>query len=284
MKIIPLAAESLGSRSMATFIETKSMSIIIDPGAGLGNLRQGYKPHSLENWILEKHRERIFLYMEKADVIIISHFHFNHYIYNIPDLYEGRILLVKNPNSMIGISQRNQAFEFLNFIRNIPEEIIYVDDRIFKFEDVKLTFSKPVKHSGKDESGYVIMVCLKEKEEEFLFMPDIEIFTDDIIEWILGKNNPDIIYTDGPVTYVPEDPERERIISNYIYSLKRIVRRATVSKIIMDHHLLRDINWAEKINPLLQYMQRKKISVQTAAEFRGEENNLLEARRNELFK
>jgi len=283
MKIIPLAAESMGSRSMATFIETSKMSIIIDPGAGLGTLRQGYKPHSLENWNLEKHRERIFLYMEKADVVIISHFHFNHYIYNIPDLYQGKILLVKNPNRMIGISQRNQAFEFLNFIRNIPEEIIYIDDRIFKFEDITLTFSKPVKHSGDENSGYVIMVSLKEKKEEFLFITDIEIFTDDVIAWIINKNNADIIYTDGPVTYFHDDPERAHIIDNYIVSFKQIIRRAAITRVIMDHHLLRDINWMEKISSLLKYMKQKGITVQTAAEFRGEENNLLEARRDELY-
>ncbi|MFO7888716.1 MAG: hypothetical protein R6V04_00095 [bacterium] len=284
MKIIPLAAESMGCRSMATFIETRKMSIIIDPGAGLGELRLGFEPHSLEKWILEKHLERIILYMEKADVIIISHFHFNHYIFNIPDLYKEKILLMKNPNSMIGISQRNQAFEFLNFIRDIPDEIIYVDDRVYKFEDIQLKFSEPVKHSGEKENGYVIMVCLREKEEEFLFIPDIEVLPDTVIKWIVDKNNPDIIYTDGPITYFYEDTGRDEIINNFIDSFKKIIRRASLSKIIIDHHIVRDIQWRKAIKSLLKFSRIKGVTMQTAAEFRGEENNFLEARRDELYK
>ncbi len=284
MKIVPLAAESMGCRSMATFIETPKMSIIIDPGAGLGEFRLGHKPHALEKWILKKHLERIYLYLEKTDVVIISHFHFNHYIYNNPDIYTGKILLVKNPNRMIGLSQRNRAFDFLNFIRNIPEEIIYVDNRMYKFEEIKLKFSKPVRHSGDPESGYVLMVCLQEKEEEFLFIPDIEVFTNEVVEWIVSKNNPNIIYTDGPITYFYDDEGRAAIINNYIEAYKRIIRRTTLAKIIIDHHIFRDINWTEKINPLLKYSQSKGIIMQPAAKFRGEEINLLEARRDELYK
>ena len=222
--------------------------------------------------------------MEKADVVIISHFHFIHFILNLPDLYKGKILLVKNPNSMTGLSQRNQAFEFLNLIRHIPDEIIYVDDRVFKFEDVQLKFSKPVKHRGVKEKGYVIMVCVKEKEEEFLFIPDVEVLTDAVIEWIVGQNNPGIIYTDGPVTYFYEDKERDKIINNFIDSFKRIIRRAGLTTIIVDHHIVRDIQWRDAFKSLLKFSQIKKVPMQTAAEFRGEENNFLEARRDKLYK
>jgi len=185
---------------------------------------------------------------------------------------------------MIGISQRNQAFEFLNFIRNLPKDIIYVDDRIYKFEDLKLKFSKPVRHSGDEDSGYVIMVCLKEKDEEFLFIPDIEVFTDDVLKWIIDKNALDIIYTDGPATYFYEDIERSKVINNYIDSFRSIIRKTNISKIIIDHHILRDLNWMEKIKPFLKFAQRKGITIQTAAEFRGDKNNVLEARRDELYK
>lgn len=284
MKIIPLAAESLGSRSMTTFVETGKMSIIIDPGADLGQLRLGFKPHSLEKWMLEKHLDRIYLYMEKADVVIISHFHFHHYILHTPDLYKGKILLVKNPNSRIGTSQRNQAFEFLNFIRDIPDEIMYVDERVYKFENIQLRFSPPVRHHGEEKNGYVIMLCLREREKEFLFIPDVEEFTPAAMEWITEKNNPDIMYTDGPTTYIHDDTNRDTIIHNFIDSIKKIITRTRISKIIMDHHIVRDLHWRESIRSLLKFSQLRGVTMQTAAEFRGEDNNFLEARRDELYK
>ena len=46
-KIIPLAAESLGVRSMCTYVETPDLRILIDPGVSLGP-RFGLLPHPKE--------------------------------------------------------------------------------------------------------------------------------------------------------------------------------------------------------------------------------------------
>ena len=58
MKITPLAADSMGTRSMATFVETGDCRILIDPGAELGPMRYGLAPHPLELYCLDKHLER----------------------------------------------------------------------------------------------------------------------------------------------------------------------------------------------------------------------------------
>src|SRR4029453_10091458 len=44
MKVIPLAAESLGVRSMATYVEVGRTGILIDPGATLASSRFGLPP------------------------------------------------------------------------------------------------------------------------------------------------------------------------------------------------------------------------------------------------
>src|SRR4030095_12254168 len=44
MKVIPLAAESLGVRSMATYVEVGGTGILIDPGATLAPARFGLPP------------------------------------------------------------------------------------------------------------------------------------------------------------------------------------------------------------------------------------------------
>ena len=71
MKIIPLAFESLGVRSMATFVET-DQKILIDPGTSIAPKRFGYPPWKNEFEALYESRTRIKEYAEKADVMTIS--------------------------------------------------------------------------------------------------------------------------------------------------------------------------------------------------------------------
>lgn len=47
MKVIPLAFESMGVRSMATFVET-DQKILIDPGTSIAPKRFGYPPYKTE--------------------------------------------------------------------------------------------------------------------------------------------------------------------------------------------------------------------------------------------
>jgi len=49
MKITPLAADSLGARSMATIVETPDVSVLIDPSVRLGPFRYDLRPHPTEN-------------------------------------------------------------------------------------------------------------------------------------------------------------------------------------------------------------------------------------------
>src|SRR2546421_5996447 len=48
MRVIPLAAESLGVRSMATYVEAGDLGILIDPGATLAAARLGLPPAEAE--------------------------------------------------------------------------------------------------------------------------------------------------------------------------------------------------------------------------------------------
>jgi len=44
MRVIPLAADSLGVRSMATYVEAGGLRLLIDPGATLAPRRYGLGP------------------------------------------------------------------------------------------------------------------------------------------------------------------------------------------------------------------------------------------------
>ena len=59
MKIIPIASDYLGVRSMATYIETKDCKLCIDPSAALGPKRYGLPPSKQELEALYKSKLQI---------------------------------------------------------------------------------------------------------------------------------------------------------------------------------------------------------------------------------
>lgn len=283
MKIIPLAAESMGSRSMATFVETRDSRILIDPGANLGPLRYSLSPHPLEQWFLKKHRERIHLFAQSSEIIIITHYHFDHFIPDVTELYKDKILLLKNPNRHINTNQRNRAFEFLKRIEGLTKEISYIDGRNLNFGKTQIVSSPPFYHGATQKMGFIIQITLHEGEKTFLFSSDIQgLSQEDSVAFILNQN-PDILYLDGPVTYLKENSSTEEVLKKTLREMKTIVKETRLRNIIIDHHLLRDLRWKEKINSFLESDYKKDVVIQTAAEYRGEENNLLEARRRHLY-
>ena len=79
MKVELLAFDSMGVRSMCTFIETDNVKIIIDPGIALGPLRYGLQPHRSEQEKLEQLAKGIAQRGKESDVIVISHYHYDHH-------------------------------------------------------------------------------------------------------------------------------------------------------------------------------------------------------------
>jgi len=218
-----------------------------------------------------------------AEVIVITHYHFDHFIPDDPELYRDKILFLKNPNQRINVSQRRRAFEFLKVVRGYASEVTYVDSRTMHFGETRLNFSDPVPHGVAEKMGFVIQVALQEGENTFLFSSDIQgPCLEDPVDFIL-EQNPEFLYLDGPVTYLQRASSSEEPLSETLGRMERIIEKTRVSKVIIDHHLLRDFQWRGKIEPLFALANRRGILIQTAAEFRGEKDNLLEARRNQLY-
>jgi predicted metallo-beta-lactamase superfamily hydrolase len=69
---------------MCTFVETTDVKILIDPGAALGP-RFRLLPHPEEYNALRDSRQRIHEYSRRADLLIISHYHHDHFTPNFTD-------------------------------------------------------------------------------------------------------------------------------------------------------------------------------------------------------
>ncbi|MBS7610971.1 hypothetical protein KEJ27_01970 [Candidatus Bathyarchaeota archaeon] len=283
MKILPLSSDSMGARSMATFVETRDLKILIDPGVALGPYRYGLPPHPLEWKKLEEDWKIIVDYALKADIIVVTHYHYDHHNpWENLEIYEGKLVIIKNPKDNINYSQRERARFFLKQIEGLPKKIEIAEGFKLKVGETRLEFSKPVFHGTDSKLGYVVEVYVHEGDESFLYSSDVEgPSLNDQVAFIL-ENKPKVVMIDGPMTYMLGYRYSVNSLKASIANLHRILEPG-VEQMILDHHLLRDLEWRERISELIVEAERRGVKILTSAEYAGKELNMLEARRKELY-
>ena len=281
LNVLPLAFESLGVRSMATFIEPGDIRIVIDPAAALAPERYGLPPHPLEEQAKAARWNLIKNYVAQSNMIIITHYHFDHFDPNETEIYSGKKVFIKDPKRMINTSQRERAKPFLKSLRDAKVEMEISDGKLFQFEGAELRFSKPVPHGFSAERGYVIEVSIK-AGNVFLYTSDVQgPLLDEQVEFIL-EEQPDILFMDGPTTYL-ESPYTPIELRSATENLVKIIRQTNLKNMVIDHHLTRDLNYAEKIKPVFRAGEENGVKVECAAEFLNEQPRFLEAQRRELY-
>ena len=287
MKIKPVAFDSLGVRSMATLVETEDVRIFIDPGVALGPRRYGLPPHPKEYEKLEELARRVEKMAYSADIIVVTHYHYDHHDPGrriSTDIYLDKDVYLKHPERNINYSQSHRrAPIFLKAIEGKPHRIEYADGRSFEYGNTKIVFSKPVPHGPTIDLGYVLMVAIYAEGEIFLYTSDVEGPTCSTqVEFII-ENRPDIIFLDGPVTYLLGHKFTAEELEVSISYLKKILYETPVRWLIVDHHFTRDIRYRERLEDVVNYGRRMGVRVITAAEFGGMKVNTLEAWREQLY-
>jgi predicted metallo-beta-lactamase superfamily hydrolase len=281
LKITPLAAESMGSRSMATFVESKKFRLLIDPGACITDKRFNLPPHPLETWRLEKLHDRIQSFFKSAQAIVITCFHDDHLTESFTALFKGKLLFIQNPNNHITADCRKKAFRFLKQVKGLPLDIIYMDNRAFQLGDLCVHFSKPCACEPEGKNGTCIPLAVTRENDSFVYSSHIAGGLDKkSLTWIINKK-PTFFYLDGPSTTVKN--RDQSVLSHFFPLMERLLKEAPPKILLLDHHILRDLNWRKKMEPLLKMAARYKVKLQTAAEYRGEAIDLLEARREQLY-
>ncbi|WP_297494471.1 MBL fold metallo-hydrolase [Thermococcus sp.] len=286
MHIVPLASESLGVRSLATFVEASGLKILIDPGVALGPKRYGLPPARIELETLRRMRKKLQGYARRADVVTISHYHYDHHTPFFEGLYESsseafareiyrdKLLFIKHPKENINFSQRKRAWAFLKNAELIAKKIEFADGKIFDLGGVRLEFSPAVPH-GREGSklGFVVMTLIDDGSKRIIHASDIQLLNRKAVEWIVEKN-PDLIITGGPPTYLGKRAEGSW--ETGVKNLNEIIHE-TNAEIILDHHIVRDRRYPEFFDEL---EERPK----TFARFLKVEDRPLEAYRRELHR
>lgn len=287
MRLVPIAFESLGVRSQATLIETKDCRILIDPAVSLAPRRYGLPPHQLEVDSLNSLSRRIEEEAKNVDVIIITHYHYDHhdsgYVVN-REIYRGKKVFVKDPENFINRSQRNfRAPKFLKSIQGLPSSIEAADSKEFRVGSTSVKFSHPVPHGNDERLGYVVQVAVSDRDQTVLFTSDIEgAPREQHLDFTLSVN-PNLIVLDGPLSYLLGRAWSEETLSEAVRNMERVMRSG-LDTVIIDHHVLRDLNYERVLSPVIEIARGTGVKVITAAQYLGLEVQNLEARRRELFK
>lgn len=287
-RVLPIAFDSFGVRSMSTLVSMGDLMVQIDPGVALGPTRYGLGPTDAELRALELSREKIMEVSEKAEVSIVTHYHYDHHPFPDDDemyqrCFRDKLILAKDRNKDINLSGKKRGQIFDSKARGLARAIEWADGRDFELEGVHLSFSPAVWHGEVgSQVGRVIMVYMEKGRDSLLFGSDAQSLADPkALEWVLEKD-PKFMILDGfPTIFVGwrmAAASFERSKEN----LKRAIEETGAKTIILDHHILRDIQYKEKMEDVFELAADLKKRLLSAAEFYGLENFFLEAWRKEI--
>jgi len=284
--VTPIAADSFGVRSMATFIETSSVRLLIDPSAALAPVRYGLKPHPVEWQRLDESWCKIIELAASAEIIILTHYHYDHHSTRHIELFKNKQLFIKDPSLNINRSQMWRAAYFLQSVQGLPKQIKPADGRRLQVGETTINFSPAVSHGVDSKLGYVVEVNVKSGGESVLFTSDVQgPVREEQLKFIL-ENAPQTLIVDGPPTYLLGGSFREddlQLANQLLSKIMRSLVSSGLDTVILDHHLLRDLNYRERVKPVYGAGEELGVRLSTAAEFIGREVDMLEARRKELY-
>jgi predicted metallo-beta-lactamase superfamily hydrolase len=297
IKVTPLAAESFGVRSMCTLIETPDVTVLLDAGVSLCPYRFSLPPHPIEFKTIDRLRRRIAEAADKAEVITISHYHFDHHTPSYEDwlvnwteatetarqIYQDKNVLMKNPREKINASQRQRAWLFQKTGGKYAKTLETADGKTFTFgKETVLRFSEAVTH-GPDGStlGWVVMALFECEGERFMFAPDVQGPMSTHTVELIKAAKPQVIMLGGPPFYLGGFKVDEAQLQLGLRNMVAVVE--TVPLTILEHHALRDASWLQRTKQVYDKAAKTGHRVMTAAEFLEQENNFLESKRKTLY-
>jgi predicted metallo-beta-lactamase superfamily hydrolase len=294
IRVTPIGFESLGVRSMCTFVETPDVRVLIDAGVALGP-RFGRLPHPKEYQARNTCRAKIREYASKADLIIVSHYHNDHHTPNYTEtvwlgssveeseqIYKDKLVVAKSVRDSINFSQRRRGWMFQQFLKKIGATHKVADGEAVQFGTTMVRISQPVPHGGEgSELGWVLMTTIETDEMRFIHSSDVQGPVSKQTSRMILKEQPDLLILGGPPVYLQGSKVAKGTIASAFTNATRIANR--IPTVIFDHHILRSAEWKDSARSVFDAGARASHRVVTAAEYAGLPTQLLEAVRQTLY-
>ena len=97
----------MGAKSSCVMVKT-DIKIVIDPGIAI--MHKSFPASKAKKLYWKKiGKKRIREVCKNADVIVVSHYHHDHYIRDDLSIYKNKILLIKNPVSYTHLTLPTKA-------------------------------------------------------------------------------------------------------------------------------------------------------------------------------
>jgi hypothetical protein len=291
LRIIPLAGESLGTRSMAIAVQGKKSQVILDPGVDVAPRRYDLPPHSMELKRRHEHRENILSEIKKLPVACfwVSHYHFDHFpkineavkidkaMYHWdPKLQEfpKSDFLIKDPKENINKNQTRRARKFTRALKKLNQNFLSAENVSFQTPEFSISGSPILPHGEISLLGYVVGCSITYRDTKLLFTGDIVgMPLKEHTDWIIAEQ-PDILIMDGPM---------KDQLSAFKSNIKTTINKTNIKQLVIEHHLLRSKNWKELIEEDIEYIQDTGTKVGCYADLLGRKIELLEVSRKDLF-
>lgn len=277
MKVVPLAADSLGVRSMATYVEVGGTGLLLDPGATLAPARFGLPPSDAEWEALRRANDRISAYAARSQFVFVSHYHDDHFRSD-PATYTGRRVLAKDAQRMVSGLQAKRAAALREALAG-HARLDSAEGAAHREPPLELRASPPLAHGVEGTRlGYVVALTVVDllERERFVFASDVQGPLSAVATAYLVQERPTLLYLSGPPSYI-EHEVGTALIDRGIDNLMRIID-ASGCRVIMDHHALRDVRGAERFARLWDTGR-----VVTAAGYLGVPDAALERRRAQMW-
>ncbi len=291
LNLIPLAGESLGTRSSAITIQGKNTQFIIDPGVDVAPRRYDLPPHSMELNRRNEHRATILQVMKELPVagFWVSHYHYDHFpkineavkISKVmhhwdPQLQDFPIapFFIKDPKGNLNRNQTRRARKFTIALKKLKQDFFPAENSSFQTDEFVIKGSPILSHGEKSPLGYVVGCSITYKDTKFCYTGDVVgIPLEEHVNWILSEQ-PDILIMDGPM--------KEQLPA-FKENIKKVIDQTNIKYLTIEHHLLRSKNWTDLIADEIDYIKESGIQIRCYAELLGKKIELLEVSRKELF-
>ena len=203
LSVVPLAAESLGVRSVATYVECGDTRVLIDPGASLGASRFGLPPAEEEWEALRRANDRITAYAARGDVVFVSHYHEDHFRYD-PVALRGPDGLGEGPARMI---MPRQARARADSGRRLEGRcrLDAAEGRRFETPGLRAPGLATAGPRARGHGlGYVVALTVTDRASgtRFVHASDVQGPLSPVAAAYLERERPTVLYLSGPPAYL----------------------------------------------------------------------------------